>query len=910
MPYCANCGKLLIVGESKCVYCGMSSTAGPSLSNVTGGVNINGDADIRGDVVGRDKITNVHGDHVEGDKVTNHVLNFFASAQPEEVASPRPPRLRRELQTLIGQRLQLDALQAAWQQVTSTRIRRAVFLTGPIGFGRKAVARAFCEAHHEDSIALTLQFFPVEGLQADEIAALWEVDPRWQPALTDYAALINQRYPHAVKIAGAPWLVLMAQLISQVPTLLKENRQDDPRALNHLLRVAAKQQAVILSVEDLDLASDPLWITLLKALLEESAIDHVPLLLIATVATRQPIAQVAKDDLHEALWFVKEMQKRGLAESRFFETVTTSEVAVFTGPAQTPIIERLWTLADGIPLLVETLWQEWTREEVVEQRQGRWIAARPFEEHWVWGDMKDLAESLLADCLDESSAFDFDAAQEMLHIAALEGETFTVEAVAKVLNVEVDDVIDFFDDDLLETDEVDGILDDLGFQCVGRNDTELELHRYAFSQPYLQHVWLKYVDKEQRQTWSLQLARTLENLWWPDPKRVARTLARLYTEGSDPARAAEYQRAADFASALDALEWHVAFLAPNVGDDRFELLRLFELQMKLGHECLGRVHWSRALHAYQAAAATAAKTGIRRDMGQALYGQGFAYQHGGVLDKDLDFFQQALAIWCEVGDLSGEGSTLNCIGTTYYERGQMQEALDTYEQALAILREVGDRSGEGTTLNNIGEVYRARGQMTEALDTFQQALAILREVGDRVNEGGELNNIGAIYHARGQPDEALDTFQQALAIRREVGDRSGEGTTLNNIGLIYKARGQLDEALDTYQQALAILREVGDRLGEGTTLNNIGLIYKARGQLDEALDYLEQAIVIFREVGDRWSESTLLGNIGVLLDELGRTTEAVEYLEQNVALDEAIGHPDLESDRAELERVRAKLGNG
>ena len=38
----------------------------------------------------------------------------------------------------------------------------------------------------------------------------------------------------------------------------------------------------------------------------------------------------------------------------------------------------------------------------------------------------------------------------------------------------------------------------------------------------------------------------------------------------------------------------------------------------------------------------------------------------------------------------------------------------------------------------------------------------------------------------------------------------------------------------------------------------------------------------------------------------GRTAEAVTYLEQNVALDEAIGHPDLESDRATLERVRDK----
>jgi hypothetical protein len=149
----------------------------------------------------------------------------------------------------------------------------------------------------------------------------------------------------------------------------------------------------------------------------------------------------------------------------------------------------------------------------------------------VWGDLKDLADDRLADCLDEDSAFDLADTQDLLHVAALEGETFTAEAVAKVLGHDVDDVIDFFDDALLETDDVLGVLVDVGFQCVERSGSDLELHRYAFIQPYLHHVWQKYLTPDQRRDWSLQLARALENLWWPDPRRIARTLARLYQAG-------------------------------------------------------------------------------------------------------------------------------------------------------------------------------------------------------------------------------------------------------------------------------------------------------------------------------------------------------------------------------------------
>jgi tetratricopeptide (TPR) repeat protein len=273
----------------------------------------------------------------------------------------------------------------------------------------------------------------------------------------------------------------------------------------------------------------------------------------------------------------------------------------------------------------------------------------------------------------------------------------------------------------------------------------------------------------------------------------------------------------------------------------------------------------------------------------------------------LNWYQIGLAQARTIKDRENEGTLLNNLGSVYDDLGQKDKALDFYQHALGIRREVGDRSGEGATLNNLGRVYDALGQKDKALDFYQQALGVRREVGDRSGEGTTLNNLGLVYYALGQKDKALDFYQQALGICREVGDRSGEGTTLNNLGRVYNTLGQPDTALDYYGQALAIHREVGNRPMEGTTLNNLGSVYDALGEADKALDYLQQALAIQREVGNRWMESVTLFNIGMVLDAMGRTAEAISYLEQNVALDEAIGHPDLESDRAELERVRKKL---
>ena len=58
----------------------MSDEPAASISNVSGGINLNGDADIRGDVVGRDKVTNVHGDYVAGNKIVYAAVSLTRHA--------------------------------------------------------------------------------------------------------------------------------------------------------------------------------------------------------------------------------------------------------------------------------------------------------------------------------------------------------------------------------------------------------------------------------------------------------------------------------------------------------------------------------------------------------------------------------------------------------------------------------------------------------------------------------------------------------------------------------------------------------------------------------------------------------------------------------------------------------------
>jgi tetratricopeptide (TPR) repeat protein len=75
-------------------------------------------------------------------------------------------------------------------------------------------------------------------------------------------------------------------------------------------------------------------------------------------------------------------------------------------------------------------------------------------------------------------------------------------------------------------------------------------------------------------------------------------------------------------------------------------------------------------------------------------------------------------------------------------------------------------------------------------------------------------------------------------------------------------------------------------------------------QRQQALEYYRQALPIRREVGDRAGEAVTRYNIAMMHRQRGQLDRAVTELELVVELDRQVGHPDLQSDTAMLERVR------
>jgi tetratricopeptide (TPR) repeat protein len=255
--------------------------------------------------------------------------------------------------------------------------------------------------------------------------------------------------------------------------------------------------------------------------------------------------------------------------------------------------------------------------------------------------------------------------------------------------------------------------------------------------------------------------------------------------------------------------------------------------------------------------------------------------------------------WLTLTNLSPEARLLR--------RRQLESLLDDYRDLPDDPRMTSERA---SILADLGHIGAAAQDHRNAAANYERALALYRQLSDQRNEAAILSSLGYVYDALGEKRKALDFYEQALPLRRQVGDRGGEATALSNIGAVYSALGDKRKALDFYEQALPLLRQVGDRGGEATTLNNLGLVYRSLGDMRKALDFYEQAVTILQKVRDRWHESMGRANLAGVYEALGDLAKAEEQLALVVALDEAIGHPDLASDRAALERVQARRGAG
>ena len=144
--------------------------------------------------------------------------------------------------------------------------------------------------------------------------------------------------------------------------------------------------------------------------------------------------------------------------------------------------------------------------------------------------------------------------------------------------------------------------------------------------------------------------------------------------------------------------------------------------------------------------------------------------------------------------------------------------------------------------------------------------------------------------------ELLEVFRLGeLACDREIVQVVGD-----RLAGLWMARSRFKDTELLTRRSLALQTSAG-------TLNWCGHALLRLGDTGQALTFFNQALPLRRAVGDRAGEAVTRYNIGMIHRRAGRLADAVTELEVTVELDRQVQHPDLASDTAMLEQVRAEL---
>ena len=165
--------------------------------------------------------------------------------------------------------------------------------------------------------------------------------------------------------------------------------------------------------------------------------------------------------------------------------------------------------------------------------------------------------------------------------------------------------------------------------------------------------------------------------------------------------------------------------------------------------------------------------------------------------------------------------------------GKLKQAIVYAQEGLALAKRLGDRSLIATTLCTLGDIASRQGDVTQAIAYNREALLFARELGDTHLVATTLNCVG--YFTSLQGDLTLETeVVECLTLTRELGDRLLITRALHTMGSIAAHQGNLAQARICYREGLSLALELHNEEEKGWHLSGLALLALAEEQYLQA----------------------------------------------------------------------------
>lgn len=829
--------------------------------------------------------------------------------------SPTPTPTSPPVPLFVARQQELAQLDA-FLEAALTGQSRVVFVTGEAGQGKSALLQAFArraQRAHPDLIvaggtcnAYTgigdpyLPFREIlelltgasevqtaaETLLGEQVERLRPLLPRNVQTLVDEGAdLLDTFVPAKALLSratafaprGAAWLAELQALVN------RKLKQPDGAAVQQaalfeqytrVIQALSRQTPLLLLLDDLQWA-DTGSTNLLFHLGRRLAGHHV---LIVGAYRPADVAMGRDGERHPLEFVVNEFQRHfgdtslNLAQAEgeaFVNALLDSE------PNQLSDTFRvaLFQLTAGHPLFtIELLRGMQERGDLVKDETGRWVEQSPLD----WTTLPPRVEGAIGARIKRLEA----ALQNLLRIASVEGETFTAEVVAQVLQIDARTVIHQFSQVL---DRVHHLVRVEGL----KHDGELRLSRYQFRHILIQRYLYQSLDEIERAHHHEAVGQALEILYDQRTDQIAVQLAHHYNAANIPEQARVYlhqagDQARHSAALAEASRYYQAVLVlwPETAQaERAGLLRkLGECQWVLG-QLQDALTSLKACYSLNQALNNQQEAGII----QLLIGR--LYWEQGNREESLRYHHQALAILEERPESVELARAFSAISQLHMLAAEYDQATAWGEQALDLANRLGADAVKAHSMLNLGITRFYTGEQERGLSLLRDSLQLALSLGLPHDACRAYLVLGECLASDGRYLEAQATFTESESYATQVGASLFAGSAVVENARILWVTGKWQAALSNYQKILDWTRQ-GQSLGYLQVLagNLFGHIYNDLGQAAKTWQVLQEILSQAQGQNELQAMGPHLAQSARALDELGRKAEARTQLHQLLTL--------------------------
>lgn len=401
-----------------------------------------------------------------------------------------------------------------------------------------------------------------------------------------------------------------------------------------------------------------------------------------------------------------------------------------------------------------------------------------------------------------------DHLKRVLSIAAVQGQSFSLEVLANAANLDEVDLASIIDDELVARHRLLEPGDTLSYAGT-------TVHRYDFSHAMFREYLYSSLSQNARQRLHGLVAQAIVDVMGIDENAIAGEAALQFFE------AGKYQEAGFY-----------AYMAGNNASQ--------QLEIDLARE------WFERSIAYATRASDMARVGRARN------GVAQLMRFSGRFDEGIRLANQVLEDAQRRGFTNLEGECHVQLGQFYYDLSDSPTAEHHLLRATEIYTALGNRFDLSSAESMLSHTYYRMGRYDDALAHARIAGRLSAEMDQDDFTAEAMLAAGNCEIDLGMYERAISTYQQALTYYRSAGDNRGEVLCALNSGL---ANIQLED----YDEAIVILNNAMDlvmrrRLERYVPFVStyLALAYEGKGEYDRAAE-------LFRTARDRRHDSGLGG---------------------------------------------------